>query len=282
MSTATRSRAATFWLGFRFVLFGAMHVAVLVGVVLSEFQLRWIALCAVSFLVRSWGVTVGYHRYFAHRSFKTSRPFQLFLAVLAQSANQNGVLWWAARHRHHHAHSDQPADVHSPVQHGFLRSHLTWFMYPDAWGIDESMVKDWMKVPELVWLQRVPFLPTLTLGIVLFATLGWEGLLWGHFVPTVLLLHATYTVNSLSHVDWVGTRPYDTPDHSRNHFLLALITLGEGWHNNHHHRPGSARFGWRWYQIDIGWWGLVVLEKLGLVWDVRRLEVPAPVDRTSA
>lgn len=261
-------RLARFWLWFRFVLFFGMHVAVVVAVVFTDGPSWALALCAVSFLVRSLGITIGYHRYFAHRSFRTSRAFQLVLAVWAQSSNQNGVLWWAARHRQHHAHSDEPADLHSPVQHGFVRSHLTWFMYPEAWAVDERFVRDWMAFPELVFLQRFPFLPTAALALTLLATLGWQGLLWGHIVPTVLLLHATYTVNSLSHM--VGTRPHDTPDHSRNNFVLALITSGEGWHNNHHHRPGTACFGWRWYQPDLGWMALRALEAVGLVWRLRR------------
>ena len=262
------SRAAHAWLWFRFVLFFGMHAAVLAAMVLVPPTTPMVALFGLSYALRLVGITVGYHRYFAHKAFRTSRPVQLLLAILAQSANQNGVLWWAARHRHHHARSDQPEDVHSPVQHGFLRAHLTWFMYPEAWPVDDNYVRDWLKVPELVLLQKLPFLPTLTLALVLLGTLGWPGLLWGHVVPTVALLHATFSVNSLTHMS--GSQPHDTGDASRNHPLIAALTFGEGWHNNHHHRPRRARFGEVWWQVDVGYGVIWVLERLGLVWDVQR------------
>lgn len=263
---------ARFWLSFRFVLFFGMHLAVALAIWWTPFHPGWLLLTAGSYLVRIFGVSAGYHRYFSHRAFKTSRPFQLFLAVLAQSANQNGVLWWAAHHRHHHHFSDQPADVHSPVQHGFLRSHLTWFIHRENWAVKEELVEDLLAWPELVWLQRFPFLPSLSLAVLLFVFLGWPGLLYGHLLPTVLLLHATYTINSLAHL-W-GSQPYDTGDESRNNALLAVITLGEGWHNNHHASPNAASFSRHWLQLDPTYAVLRGLEALGLIWDVRRVRNP--------
>jgi stearoyl-CoA desaturase (Delta-9 desaturase) len=269
MSTApaTVASQSNFWLWFRYVLFFGMHLAVVAVVLLTNPSWPLLALCFVSYAGRMIGVSIGYHRYFAHRSFRTSRAFQFVLAVWAQTSNQNGVLWWAAHHRRHHKFSDTPDDVHSPVHHGFLQAHLTWFMLRENWAVDEKFVADWLKYPELVFLQRFPAWPTIAMAILLTATLGWDGLLWGHFVPTVFLLHCTFTINSVSHI--FGTRPYDTADNSRNNALFALFTMGEGWHNNHHHRPASAAFGWRWYQFDPAWRVLWCFEKLGLVWDLK-------------
>jgi len=274
--TAPRSVLAKAWLGFRWVVFVALHVLVVATPFLVGVHPAWLALCAVSYAIRMFGVSAGYHRYYSHRSFETSRPFGLVLALLAQSSNQNGVLWWAARHRHHHQHTDEPSDVHSPMHHGLLQSHLTWFMLPENWIVDERLVPDLLKRPELVLLQRAPWLPTASLALLLFATLGWPGLLWGYVVPTVILLHTTFATNSINHL--VGQHPNDTGDRSTNIGWLAVLTMGEGWHNNHHAAPGSAQLGWEWYQVDVTWRILQLLARLGVVWDLKG----RPARRTSS
>ena len=218
------------------------------------------------FWLRLFGVTAGYHRYFSHRTFKTSRAFQLFLAVLAQSTGQKGVLWWSAHHRHHHRNSDLEDDVHSPVRRSFWYSHVGWIFDPRNDATDLHRVKDLAKYPELVWLEKFHWVPPTALGVLVFVTLGWSGLWVAFFGSTILLYHATYTINSLSHV--FGSRRYDTVDDSRNNLWLALLTLGEGWHNNHHHHMASCRQGFYRWEVDLTYCAIKALERVGLVWDV--------------
>jgi len=235
---------------------------------------------AALYLLRMFAITGFYHRYFSHRTFKTSRAAQFAFAVLGASAVQRGPIWWAAHHRHHHAHSDRPEDVHSPSQRGFLWSHMGWFLSRGHFAPDLGRVRDLLRYPELRWLDRfdivVPFL--LALGLLLLGqwlavahpglgTSGGQMLVWGFFVSTVACYHGTYTINSLCHV-W-GRRRYATGDESRNNFWLALITLGEGWHNNHHRYPMSTRQGFYWWEVDITYYGLRLLGALGLIWDLK-------------
>ena len=231
-----------------------------------------LALLAATFYARMFGITGAYHRYFSHKTYKTSRAFQFALAVLACSATQKGPLWWAGNHRSHHKHADQPDDLHSP-SHGLYHAHQGWILGGrwDATPLDR--IADFARYPELVWLNRNHYLPPLALAVACAAIGGFSGLLWGYAVSTVLLWHATYTINSLAHT-W-GTRRYDTPDTSRNNPWLALLTMGEGWHNNHHHYCASARQGFRWWEIDVTYYLLRALQRVGLIWDVR--EPPAHV-----
>ncbi len=214
-------------------------------------------------------VTAGYHRYFSHRSFKTSRWFQFLLALGAQSSAQKGVLWWASQHRRHHKHSDTPQDVHSAHLRGFWYAHIGWILGPDCDDTDLSRVSDLARYPELRVLNHpaVRLLPAAAFAGVCYAVGGMPGLLWGFFGSTVLLWHGTFTINSLSHM--YGSRRYETSDNSRNNWLLALITTGEGWHNNHHHFQSSARQGIRWWEVDTTYYFLRVLSALGLIWDLR-------------
>ena len=248
--------------------FWSVHVAAIVGVALVGFSWGLLALALALYVARMFFVTAGYHRYFSHRSFRTSRWFQFVLAFGAQTALQRGVLWWAAKHRQHHKHSDQEGDVHSPVRDGFWYAHLGWSTSPTSGAVDRSKVRDLSQYPELRVLDRLKHAPGILLAIVLFAIGGAPALVWGFFVSTVLLWHGTFTINSLAHV--IGTRRYATTDQSRNHWFLALITLGEGWHNNHHHYMASARQGFFWWEIDLTYYGLRALEAIGVVWDVRR------------
>ena len=224
-------------------------------------------LLAATFLVRMFAITAGYHRYFSHRTFRTSRAFQFALAVLGASATQKGALWWAGHHRIHHKHSDRPGrDVHSP-RDGFWYSHQGW-IFDGRW--DDSpldQVRDFAAYPELVWLNRWHVVPPLALAGLLLAFGGASAVVWGYCVSTVLLWHATYSINSLAH-RW-GTRRYDTADDSRNNWLLGLLTFGEGWHNNHHHYCASARQGFRWWEIDLTYYALRALAAIGVVWEIR-------------
>lgn len=238
-----------------------------------------VGVAAFLYFFRMFAITGFYHRYFSHRSFKTSRVMQFLFAVAGNSAAQRGPLWWAAHHRHHHRHSDKEGDPHSPKLGGIWHGHFGWLMTRGAFCTDRDAVKDLMRYPELRWLDRfdlaVPFLLALGmfgLGELLrdaapsLGTNGWQMLVWGFFISTVVLLHGTCTINSLAHL--MGTRPYETDDDSRNSFLLAMITLGEGWHNNHHRFPGATSQGIRWWEIDITYMCLRLLQVLGLVWQL--------------
>jgi stearoyl-CoA desaturase (delta-9 desaturase) len=243
-----------------------------------------LAVAAALYAVRMFALTGFYHRYFSHRTFRTSRGVQLAFAVLGASCAQRGPLWWAAHHRHHHRHADDEQDLHSPARHGFWWSHMGWFLTPRAFATDMARVPDLRRYPELRWLDRfdaaVPValaLACYALGAVLerlapgLGTSGPQMLVWGFFISTVALFHATVTINSLAHR--YGKRRYDTLDDSRNNAWLALLTFGEGWHNNHHFYPGSARQGFRAREIDITWYGLRLLAAAGLIWDLK--PVPA-------
>jgi stearoyl-CoA desaturase (Delta-9 desaturase) len=261
LSDYTRPATFPFW-GF--------HLAAIVGVIAVGFSWTGLALAIGSYFVRMVLVTMAYHRYFSHRSFKTSRWFQFLLALGAQSGAQKGVLWWAAHHRFHHKHSDTPADPHSVRHRGFMYAHVGWILGSEWNGTDTASVSDLAKYPELRWLNRssIQLLPAVLLGAVMLAVGGAHGFVWGFLVSTVLLWHGSFSINSLSHL--FGKRRYQTTDDSKNNWALALITTGEGWHNNHHHYQSSANQGFRWWEIDVTFYVLRVLEKLGLVWDLRR------------
>lgn len=257
----------------------AMHLACLAVIWVGWSPVAvWTALGF--YLIRMFAITGFYHRYFSHRSFKTNRFFQFLFALLGCTAVQRGPLWWAAHHRHHHRVSDQPGDLHSPVVDGFWWSHLMWFTSPANFKTHYDKIKDFSKFPELVFLTRydlvIPFLFALAIfaggwALEIFApglgTNRWQMLVWGFFISTIVLGHATFTINSLSHI--FGKKHYQTKDNSRNNWFLAMITLGEGWHNNHHRFPGSVRQGFVWWEIDLTYYALRFLALFGIVWDLR-------------
>jgi stearoyl-CoA desaturase (delta-9 desaturase) len=218
------------------------------------------------YLMRIFAIGAGYHRYFAHRAFRTGRVFQFCLAFLAQTSAQRGVLWWAAKHRRHHKYSDTELDVHSPVLRGFLYAHVGWIFVPRNNDTDFAAVRDLARFKELVWLNRHPYLPAALLALASWLIAGMPGLVVGFCWSTVGVWHATFSINSLAHV--VGRRRYVTGDESRNNWLLALLTMGEGWHNNHHAYQVSVRQGFRWWEYDPTYYGLRVLSWIGLVWDL--------------
>jgi stearoyl-CoA desaturase (Delta-9 desaturase) len=245
-----------------------------------------LALAGALYVVRVFALTGFYHRYFSHRAFRTSRPFQFVMALAGSFAVQRGPIWWAAHHRNHHRHAEQPLDLHSPRQHGFWHSHTLWFMTGAGFRTQAGYVRDWLKYPELRWLDRFDWVAPTALAAAIGVTgstlarlrpdLGTNAaqlLAWGFVISTVAVYHTTYTVNSAAHT-W-GRRRFETADDSRNNAALALVTMGEGWHNNHHHYPASARQGFYWWEIDLTYYGLVVLSWLGLIWDLR--QVPAHV-----
>jgi stearoyl-CoA desaturase (delta-9 desaturase) len=249
------------------VLTVAMHAAVLL-----VFWVPWtwplLALAAGSYLLKMWAITAGYHRYFSHRAFKTSRAFQFVLGLLGTMAMQNGPLWWSSWHRRHHRYSDTPDDAHSPVQGGFWHAHIGWFLDGSHDQPNLANVRDLARYAELRFLDRHKWLPLVLHAGAMYWIAGFAGVVWGFFVSTIACLQATMCINSLAHV-W-GSRRFDTPDASRNNALLALLTLGEGWHNNHHHDMNSARQGLHWWELDVTYASLWLLEKLGVIWELRR------------
>ena len=212
-------------------------------------------------------IGAGYHRYFSHRAYATSRAFQFLLAVLSQTTAQKSVLWWAAKHWHHHLHSDNECDVHSPRHKGFLYSHLGWIFVRRHHRADLVKVADLARYPELMWLHRFELVPAVGLGVLCFLIGGWSMLVIGFFWSTVAVYHATFCINSLAHVR--GSKRYVTGDESRNNWLLAFFTMGEGWHNNHHACQRSVRQGFRWWEVDPTFYILKAGSWLGLVWDLK-------------
>ena len=242
----------------------------------------WSALIAllVTYAVRMFGITAGYHRYFSHRTFKTSRFFQFILGWIGASSAQKGPLWWAANHRHHHKYSDKEEDIHSPRQSGFWWSHIGWILSDTYKETNLKYVKDLAKFPELKFLNKFHLIPPIVMAVFMFFlgwalqvyfpslnTSGFQMLVWGFIVSTVMVYHGTFLVNSLTHV--FGRKRFETDDDSRNSFLIALVTLGEGWHNNHHRFPSSERQGFYWWELDLSHYTLKVLSWFKIVWDLR-------------
>lgn len=262
----------------RVIPFIAIHLTCLFAFITG---VSWIAIiiCLASYFIRMFAITAFYHRYFSHKTFKTSRVMQAIFGFIGASSTQRGPLWWAAHHRHHHIHSDTDADAHSP-KHGFIKSHMTWFLNKKHFPTQHQRVKDLNQYPELRFLDRYDILPPILYAVVILLIgiyietahpeLGasrWQILIWGFFISTILLSHITFCINSLAHK--LGTQRFNTGDDSRNNFVLAILTLGEGWHNNHHQYPGSIKQGVRWWEIDISYYILKLFEKLGLIWDLR-------------
>jgi stearoyl-CoA desaturase (Delta-9 desaturase) len=276
---AEEDREKIDWL--RNVPYFVMHLACL-----SVIWVGWspvaVLVAAGLYVIRMFAITGFYHRYFSHRTFRTSRFMQFVFAILGNSAAQRGPLWWAAHHREHHRHSDDEHDLHSPRHHGILWSHMGWFLSRGAFGTNIKVIPDLAKFPELRFLDRFDtFVPCVLaflmygLGAVLhwlvpsWGTTGWQMFVWGFLISTVACYHGTYTINSLCHV--FGRRRFNTTDDSKNSLILALITLGEGWHNNHHYHPGSVRQGFYWWEIDITYYMLWTMSKLGIIWDLNNV-----------
>jgi stearoyl-CoA desaturase (delta-9 desaturase) len=265
------------WL--RVVPFVTLHMGCL-AVIWVGVSATAVAIACVLYALRMFAITGFYHRYFSHGAFRTSRATQFLFALLAAASAQRGPLWWASQHRHHHAHSDAALDAHSARQHGLWWSHMGWFLARENFPTRRERVGHLLHYPELRFLDRFDGVAPLLLAGALYVLgealaawapgLGTNGLqlvVWGFCISTVVLYHATFTINSLAHRH--GRRRYATRDDSRNNVWLALLTFGEGWHNNHHHYPGSARQGFYWWEIDLTYYGLRMLAALGVIWDLK-------------
>lgn len=270
-------RPAVDWV--RCLPFAAMHLAML-GVIWVGWSRAAVITAVTLYFARMLAITGFYHRYFSHKTFRTSRWFQFVMAVIGNTSVQRSPLWWAAHHRFHHLNADLENDIHSPRRHGLLWSHIGWVTSKTNFNTRRKLIPDFTNYPELLFLDRfdtiVPVIFAVSIfgfGVFLekcFPALGTNGmqmLVWGFVISTVFLFHGTFTINSLSHK--FGTRRYPTKDDSRNNFLLSLVTLGEGWHNNHHHYSAATRQGFFWWEIDITYYFLLLLNRLGLIWDLK-------------
>jgi stearoyl-CoA desaturase (delta-9 desaturase) len=263
------------YFNYKTVVFWGVHLAAVWGVVALGWSWTGLALAVALYAPRMFIITAVNHRYFSHRSFRTSRVFQFVLALLAVGTAEKGVIWWASHHRRHHRFSDRPGDAHTPRE-GFWWSHMGWMLSHELEWTDHAGVKDLTRYPELRALERVWMLPPVAVGLLTWWLGGTFGLVWGFLVTQVLFWHGTFSINSLAHV--LGSRRFATKDDSRNHWLLALITFGEGWHNNHHHRPGVCRQGLRWWEIDLTYYGLGALAAVGLIWDLHEPKAEADAE----
>lgn len=270
---------------WRVLPFLALHAACALVLVVG-WSWTAVGVAAALYAVRMFAITAFYHRFFSHRAFRTSRTLQFLFAVVGASAIQRGPLWWAAHHRAHHRHSDEPEDVHSPVQRSFFWSHMGWFLNRENFRTRKELVPDLMAFPELRFLDRFDVVvPLLLLGSLYGAgellraldpelgTSGAQLVVWGFCVSTVVLYHVTFSINSVAHR--LGSRRFETSDESRNNWVLALLTFGEGWHNNHHRYQASVRQGFRWWEVDLSWYLLRLLASVGLVWELK--PVPARI-----
>ncbi len=261
--------------------FAVIHLIPLLLIWIHASLFDWI-LCISFYFIRMFFVTGVYHRYFSHKTYKTSRVFQFLLAWGAQTSMQKGVLWWGAHHRVHHRTSDTPQDPHSMKLYGFWYSHLGWIMSKEYKETHFNLIQDYAKFKELRWLNKYHIIPPVTLAVMLYLwgcsfnaaegiafdwNAGWSTLLCSFFLSTVLLYHGTFSINSIMHK--FGKARYESGDESKNHLILALLTLGEGWHNNHHYYQSTVRQGFFWWEIDITYYVLTVFSWFGLVWDMK-------------
>ncbi|GAC1446246.1 MAG: acyl-CoA desaturase [Pyrinomonadaceae bacterium] len=256
-----------------------IHLACLL-VIRSGVSTIAVLTCLALYIVRMFAITAGFHRFFAHRTYRAGRLFQFLIAFLGTMSYQKGPLWWSAHHRHHHLHTDTERDIHSPHTQSFWQSHVGWFLRRHSKTTNEKLIPNLIKFRDLRFLDRFYALPPTILAVAMFVfgsllnsyfpglgTSGLQMLIWGFFISTVLLYHGTFTVNSLAHL--FGRRRFETGDDSRNNFLIAIITLGEGWHNNHHFYPTSERQGFYWWEIDVSHYVLKILSWFGIVWDLQ-------------
>lgn len=253
----------------------ALSLGPLIAVHLALFSIPFVPVTIASIVtlfvmmrISGMGVTIGFHRYLSHHAFKTSRAFQFLLAAAGCTALQKGPLWWVIHHREHHKHSDTEKDVHSPVVDGFWYGHVGWLFAKDLMRPDHAGVKDLMKYPELIWLDRFWMVPGVLAAGLCFWIDGLSGLIYGYCLSTVLIFQITFAVNSIGH-RW-GPQRFDTGEGSRNNWFLGYLAMGDGWHNNHHRAPTSARHGFAWYEFDVSYRFIRLFRLVGLVWDVRQ------------
>jgi len=261
--------------------FLGVHFIPILGFWTGATTFDWIV-CVSLYFLRMFFITGFYHRYFSHKTYKTSRWFQFVMAFSAQTSMQKGALWWSAHHRVHHRTSDTPKDPHSMKVYGFWYSHIGWILGPDYKETDFKGISDFAKFPELVWINKYHLIPPLSMALAvwmtgsvvnggslaaMFTTAGLSSLVIGYFLSTVILFHGTFSINSIMHK--IGRQRYETGDESRNSAILAFVTLGEGWHNNHHYYESSTRQGFYWWEFDITFYLIKLLSFVGLVWDIQ-------------
>jgi stearoyl-CoA desaturase (delta-9 desaturase) len=256
-----------------------MHVVCLLAIWTGVSAVA-VCVCLALYVIRMFAITAGFHRLLAHRAYKTGRVFQFLMAFIGTASYQKGPLWWTSHHRRHHLYTDTEQDLHSPITQSVWQSHVGWFLLRDSQKTELKLISNLVKYRELRWLDRYYSVPPILLAASMFllgfmlqryapglGTSGWQMLIWGFFISTVILYHGTFTVNSLAHI--FGTRRYATQDGSRNNLFVAIITLGEGWHNNHHYYPSSERQGFYWWEVDVAHYTLRAFSWLGIVWDLR-------------
>ena len=234
------------------------------------FRWAFVALWAASHFLRAVGLTLAFHRYFAHRAFKMNRAARFVWAFIGTAAMQKGPLWWAGHHVNHHKYADREGDPHSPMVSGIYYAHIGWFLHDtkhDRIEASNPVLRDFGRVPEIAWLERWYFIPPLALAAAMFLIGGLPWLVWGFCLPTMTLAHATFAINTVNHL-W-GSRRFETVDESRNNPVTAIFAVGEGWHNNHHRYQRAARNGFYWWEVDVTWYVIRTMASLGLVWDVQ-------------
>jgi stearoyl-CoA desaturase (delta-9 desaturase) len=240
------------------------------------FRWAFIALWAASHFLRAIGLTLAFHRYFAHRAFKMNRVARFVWAFIGTAAMQKGPLWWAGHHVNHHRFADREGDPHSPMVSGVYYAHIGWFLNDTKYDSVEAsnpVIRDFSKVPEIAWLEKYFFFPPLALAIGMFLIGGMPWLVWGFCLPTMTLAHATFAINTVNHM--FGSRRFETVDESRNNPLTAFFAVGEGWHNNHHRYQRAARNGFYWWELDLTWYVIRAMAVLGIASDVQ--PVPARI-----
>ena len=265
------------------------------GAFFVPFEWSYLGLWGASHFLRAIGLTLAFHRYFAHRSFQMNRVARFVWALIGTAAMQKGPLWWAGHHVNHHRFADRDGDPHSPAVSGIFYAHVGWFLNDaknDKLEPTNPVIRDFSKAPEIAWLERYFSLPPLMLAIGLYLAGGMPWVVWGFCVPTVTLSHSTFAINTVNHM--FGSRRFETPDDSRNNVITAFFAAGEGWHNNHHRYQRAARNGFYWWEFDPTWYVIRAMAAVGLAWDVqrvpervyaearaRRAKAPSPVDDTS-
>ena len=257
------------------IVFWTVQVSAVLAV-LVPFSWAMAGLWAVSHFLRAIGLTLSFHRYFAHRTFQMNRAARFVWALIGTAAMQKGPLWWAGHHVNHHKFADREGDPHSPAITGFYHAHIGWFLNDarhDRLEATNPVLRDFSSAPEIVWLDRYHFVPPLALAVGLFLSGGLQWLVWGFCVPTVTLAHSTFAINTVNHM--FGSRRFDTIDDSRNNVLTAFFAAGEGWHNNHHRYQRAARNGFFWWEFDPTWYVIKLMAAVGLAWDVQA--VPARI-----
>ena len=250
------------------MFWGVQASALLVFTV--PFTWSLVSVWAVSHFLRALGLTLAFHRYFAHRAFELSRPARFFWALVGTAAMQKGPLWWAGHHVNHHKYADRDGDPHSPMVSGFYYAHIGWFLHDarhETLPPTNPVIRDFSRVPEIAWLDRWYVVPPALLALALYLAGGYGWLVWGFSLATTTLAHATFSINTVNHL-W-GTRRFDTPDDSRNNALTAFFAVGEGWHNNHHRYQRAARNGFYWWEFDLTWYVVAAMSWVGLAWHLQ-------------